>query len=327
MAGRDGHVLGWKSKMRKKTFARRLLVLLVCLAAFYGAAGYLATNEVVGAHPQWGRFIAAPADFGLRAEVVSFHSQDGILLRAWWIPAAGAARGNVVLAHGVQDNRSHMLSRVAFLVRRGYNALAVDLRSHGESAGRYITPGYLEALDVIAAARYLRERGERAPIAVLGFSYGGVAALHAAARSPEIAAVISDSAFASDSEIIDNVRGYYLRSASTPLWTKALLWLSRCPGVYTATALVFYFRTGEYMSPETTTVMPSVERLEKPVLFISGEQDFGCPPEGARRMFAAAPSPQKSLLIVPGAGHTTTFKANPKGYEEAVVAFLEKALS
>ena len=306
---------------------RWLGAILLAFAGFYGAAGYLATNDVLREHPEWRRLIAAPADFGLNAEVVSFQSPDGIPLKAWWIPAAGAARGNVVLAHGVGGNRSGMLSQAAFLVPHGYNALAVDLRKHGESGGRFYTSGYFEALDVLGAARYLRQRGERAPIAVLGHSYGAVAALHAAARSPEIAAVISDSGFASSSEIVDNVRRHFLRSASTPLRTKALWWLSGAPGVYTAVVLAFYFRTGEYMSPETTTVMPSVERLEKPLLFISGEQDFGCPPEHARRMFAAAPSPQKSLFIVPGAGHTTTFTANPKGYEEVVLGFLEKAFA
>ena len=70
----------------------------------------------------------------------------------------------------VTANRSRMLPYAAFLVRHRYNVLAVDLRNHGESGGKYITSGYLEARDILAAVTYVRQRGERGPIAVLGRS-------------------------------------------------------------------------------------------------------------------------------------------------------------
>ena len=68
-------------------------------------------------------------------------------------------------------NRSYMLSRARFLVRAEYNVSAIDLRLHGESGGRYITPGYLEAQDILGAIHYLREHGQRAPAFVNRFPY------------------------------------------------------------------------------------------------------------------------------------------------------------
>ena len=44
---------------------------------------------------------------------------------------------------------------------------------------------------------YLQNRGQTGPIAAMGHSYGAVAALYAAAQSPDIAAVIADGAFIS----------------------------------------------------------------------------------------------------------------------------------
>ncbi len=148
-----------------------LLIALLSVLGIYGAAGYVATSQAIGNHAEWRRMVGSPADYGLHSEVVTFLSTDGILLKAWWLPAQApaeppgqapaqaASRPNVILAHGRDENRSGMLPRAAFLVRNGYNVLDVDLRDHGESQGNYITPGYLEALDILGGAAYLRRRG------------------------------------------------------------------------------------------------------------------------------------------------------------------------
>jgi pimeloyl-ACP methyl ester carboxylesterase len=306
--------------------ARNVLALILFGAfAFYTVAGYLGSDQAIGEHPEWRRIAATPADFGLNAEVVSFNSRDGIPLKACWLPAQGMAYGNLVLAHGRDANRSNMLSRASFLVRNGYNVLALDLRDHGESGGRFITPGYLEALDILGAVDHLQGRGERAPIAVLGHSYGAVAALNAAAQSSKIVAVISDGAFASATELMGNVTRHFLNTADTPRRIKILLRLSRWPGVQGAARVAFYLRTGQYVGSEMTTTLPAVSRMHQPVLFISGEKDFISPTENAYRMFAALPATQKFLFIVPNAGHNTTYKAAPHEYETAVLRFLTEA--
>jgi uncharacterized protein len=171
--------------------------LLLGLVTLWGLVGYLATIPLVGVHPYWRQLRAQPKDFGLSAEDVSFRSMDGIRLAAWYIPARGIAHGTVIIAHGIDGNRSDMLPRASFLVRNGYNTLLVDLRGHGESGGDYAGPGYMEALDILGAVSYLRKRGQQGPIIVMGHSYGAVAALYAAARSKDIAAVIADSAYIS----------------------------------------------------------------------------------------------------------------------------------
>jgi uncharacterized protein len=79
-----------------------------------------------------------------------------------------------------------MLPRAAFLVHAGYNVLVLDLRGHGESAAQYASPGYLESRDVLGAIHYVRDRGEHAPIALLGLSYGAAAVVLAAAQSKDV---------------------------------------------------------------------------------------------------------------------------------------------
>jgi len=58
----------------------------------------------------------------------------------------------------------------------------------------------------------------------------------------------------------------------------------------------------------------------------AGERDWLAPPVNARRNYQEAQPPQKALLIAPGAGHNTTYKAAPQQYESQVVGFLEKTL-
>ena len=189
------------------------MVVVLTAVGVLAAGGYIGSSQGIGNHPEWREIVHTPGDYHLRSEPVAFSSTDGIPLKAWWLPAEtktedsaqAAAATNVVLAHGRDMNRSGMLARAAFLVRNGYNVLDVDLRDHGESGGNYITPGSREALDILGGVAYLRNRGLSGPIVAFGYSYGAVAALHAAAQCPDVAAVISDSAFISPDDVLKNV--------------------------------------------------------------------------------------------------------------------------
>lgn len=296
------------------------------LFLFYGIMGYLGCASYIGENPRWRGINRGPQDFELKGEVVSFCSQDGLSLKAWWLPAEGKARANIIIAHGIDHTRQVMLPRASFLVRGGYNALAVDLRGHGESVAQYASPGYLEARDILGAVQYIRARGERGPIGVLGVSYGAVAALLAAAQSREIAAVTADGAYPTGRDVSDNVNHYFVHDHGTKLWLRALFLIASCPGVPRATALVYYARTGIYLGPELVSVFPSAAQVRIPVL-ISGERDWIVPTEQARRILAVLPSERKYLVIIPNAVHNTTYSAKPALYENAVSRFLDNNLA
>jgi pimeloyl-ACP methyl ester carboxylesterase len=214
------------------------------VALFYAVAGYYGSADMFGNHPRWRGMNRGPADFGLRSETVSFESKDGIPLKAWWLPASSPSRGAVLIAHGIDHTRQAMLPRATFLVRGGYDVLTIDLRGHGESGGTVVSPGLLEARDILGAVRYLRSRRDHEPIMILGLSYGAVASLIAAAESPEVAAVISDGAFPTGKDVSENISRHYLQDSRTNFWARALFRVSSLPGVAPATALIYYSRTG-----------------------------------------------------------------------------------
>ena len=318
------------SPVRPSIYLNRLVRYLAATASvvvlFYAVAGYLGSVNMFGNHPRWRGMNRGPMDLGLRGETVSFDSTDGIPLKAWWLPASVTPRGAVIIAHGIDHTRQVMLPRAAFLVRSGYDVLAIDLRGHGESGGSIVSPGLLEARDILGALRYIRSSGIYEPVALLGVSYGAVASLIAAAESPEIAAVVSDSAFPTGKDVSDDINRYYLHDPRTSFWLRVLFLASSVPGTSRATALTYYLRSGINLGPELLSVIPSASRIGVPVLVISGGRDWIVPTDKARQILSAIPGDRKELLVIPNAAHDTTYNTAPTLYASTVLSFLDRTI-
>jgi len=300
-----------------------LAVPIVLLLLFYAAVGYFGSGLMFGYNPRWHGMNRGPRDFGLQSEVVSFQATDGVPLKAWWLPAEGKPRATAIIAHGVDHTRQVMLGRAAFLVHDGYNALALDLRCHGESGGNFVSPGLVETRDLLGAIRYVRSRGERGPIVLMGVSLGAEASLLTAAQSTEVAAVVSDGAFTSGADVFRNVRDFYARDPSRGFLERRFFSIASFPGLVRSVVLAYYLRSGVYLGSNFVSVLPRASRIVCPVLLISGERDWIVPTADARRILAALPGSRNRLVTIPNAQHDTTFSTAPELYRDAVLSFLD----
>ena len=112
---------------------------------------------------------------------VSFRAEDGAVLFG---DVYGSGERGVVLVPGGRFDKASWRDQAKALADAGYRALALDYRGKGKSHGPgdgdlFTAPLYL---DVLAAARYLREQGA-ARVSLVGGSMGGGAAGDASIHS------------------------------------------------------------------------------------------------------------------------------------------------
>ena len=147
-------------------------------------------------------------------------------------------------------------------------------------------------------------------IGVWGQSFGGAAALLAAADLPEVGAVVSDAAFYDVRPLLDSE--IHARTGLPPIFT---------PGLATAVRL-FYGLDLDVIPP--VLAVPRI--APRPILLIHGTADPRIPVEHAYHLRAATRGPADELWLVPGAGHVLSFATEPEAYAAKVLGLFDRAL-
>jgi len=308
-----------------QSLARKILkwvlgiIVGLLLIFFYGVVPwFLTTITTTGTFhfrdPNDGK---TPATYGMGFSEVEFKTSDGIDLKGWYVPASGAARGTIIYLHGLNRTRVEMLPMAAFAHQLGYNGVLFDLRHEGQSGGAVKSVGYWERLDAEGAMRFAFDDEHAARPAVLwGISLGAAAALMAAAESPDVAAVISDSTFLNFRDTV--VHHFRLFMGRFRPW-----WFPPLPAFPLADEVIYWSASRAHFKPSDFDLEKAVARINpRPILFVAVEGDLRMPPDIARRLYADSTSPLKQILVVPGTRHGEGFNQATAQYEQAVTDFL-----
>jgi uncharacterized protein len=240
-------------------------------------------------------------------EEVAFPSTSGALLKGWY-GHDKATVASMLLLHGARSNRQEMLKRAELLLHQHIDVLLFDFQAHGESTGNALTFGYLEARDVEAAFRYLRERSGTLPIGSLGFSLGGIAALLSNV-SQKFDFLVLEAVYPTFEKAIDN---------------RLSMRFGRV-GPFLTPLLLFQLRWRIGITPDQLRPIHAIRHVRCPLLVIGGTNDLHTTREDTQALFEAAPQP-KELWFVPGAAHENYYDYSPAEYERIVLGFIKQAL-
>lgn len=248
----------------------------------------------------------SPADYGYKGEEVILQARAGGSFKGYFL--AGSNGATVIIPPTLANGRSYRLPEAVMLARHGYTVFLFESR---RCAGMGpVSLGYLEVDEVADALAYLATRPEVDPdrIGVYGFSSAGATAIMAAARFPELKAVVAEggySDFARDNlqHEGDGLRGYFL---------------SLFYGAVRPTYRMVIGVEIDRLSP--VTVIDEI--APRPILLVYGSHEVNSP--GGRQQTAAGDNAE--LWIVEGAGHGTYLAAAPQAYEARITGFFDEAL-
>ena len=290
-----------------------LTVLLLLAVAWSGSEtalhpGPASDEETLSMYPQ----------LEANIETVSFLAADGVTLSGWM--ATGDSGKAVILLHGYTGDRTAMLPQAKMLFDEGFTVLLFDFRHRGESEGDFVSFGYYEKQDVLAAVNLIEETGEtmRASggtgiesIGLIGLSNGGATAILFAAENPgRIKALVIDSAFKSLDSAVSQSFTHFVGLPAFP-FAPITVWFSE-------------LRTG--LNRKDVIPEEAIANItDTPVLIIHGLEDETISYTDSEAIYSKANQP-KDIWLVPGAEHGDASEIEEQEYQNRIVSFFTEHL-
>ena len=239
---------------------------------------------------------------------ISYYSSDSLLLKANIFPAeVQPAKANIILVHGIRSSKESFTSVALWLNTLGYNAIAVDLRAHGESQGQYCTFGYYEKQDISQLIDYLQEKQHlQGNFGIWGHSLGGAVSLQALAIDKRLKFGIIESTYADFSTISKDYGKHFIGFEPEMLNDYVLQ------------------RAGTIAHFPIDQVDPVdfAKRIQQPVLMIHGDHDHQINFAYGQQVYKRLSSNNKDFILVKNAGHNNLHKIGGQKLLNQINSFL-----
>ena len=242
-------------------------------------------------------------------ENVYIMSRDGLKLHGYLLTNQNA-RGTFILIHGWRSRPAYDFSVIwNQYYGMGYNVLAIEQRTIGESEGKYICFGVKEQYDLIDWTRYIGTRfGEQSPIIFSGISMGSSTVMFAVGND----------------ELPSNVIGAIADCGFTSAWDefcyllRTQYHLPKFPFLYIAEIYARIFCGISFRECNSTETL---KNAKIPMLFIHGEADDFVPPENTQKSYAACAS-RRELFTVKDAGHGMSYLMDRENADKKLTEFI-----
>ena len=316
---------------KERLFRRAIIIFLILttlITVIYTSLSVYVATQLVYVSPT--PLYATPSSLGLVYKNVTFPSRtDHVQLQGWYIPGVLpdgqlTTKRTIIFVHGVRTNRADKFAGLLQLsinfARKGFGVLAFDMRSFGQSPPAPLSLGYFEQRDVLGAVDFLQhgplpypQLGRPQHLVGWGVSMGAATLLLAAAQTPAIEAIVSDSAYADILPILE--REIPEQGHIPALFT---------PGILEAAHVLYGM---DFFQVRPVDVVAKI--APRPILFIHGTADTYIPPVNMQILATAArsaPGSHVQMWLVPGAVHAHAFLVLGQAYVSRVIAFYTQAV-
>jgi uncharacterized protein len=249
--------------------------------------------------------------YALRVHALAASAPDGVAQRVNDVPG-----GLAIFHHGIGWGWLGMIRYMELFRAEGWSVVAYDSRGHGLSGGGRPSYGFHEKEDLRAVADWAYARFPKGGLFVaFGESMGAATVLQYAPLDPRLDAVIADCPYSS---ALGELK-YRLAAVMVP------------PGLRDLAALAadLFCRRLEGFSLRDAAPERSILETDVPMLFIHGLEDKYVPwrmsmvmAETRRRRL---PDAVTELMLVPGARHAQSIRADRGLYAEVLREFLAAA--
>lgn len=196
--------------------------------------------------------------------------------------------------------------------KNGYNILAVDVRAHGLSDGKYQTAGIKESDDLVLWIKLIHEKYSITDFTLHGICVGGATAVYTYVKlknegSSLVKMIVTDGMFQSYFEMFK--RNFAMRK-KRPF-----------PMLYLVFFLAFIFGKARLFKE---TPIKYMKDIDIPILFIWSAKDIFSLKPKCEELFEACASKHKEICFFPEGRHSHVRSTQEAEYDEVIAKFLKK---
>lgn len=267
------------------------------------------------------------------------HDSSEIIDRQGVLVRSNNAKATILICHGFMCDKYDVGILRKIFKKGHFNVMTFDFRAHGqEKQGQYCTFGRDEALDVIAAAKFLRNHPEigNIPLFAYGFSMGAVSAIEAQSLCNDLFdAMILDCPFESSEKVIQSG----LKELKCSIFgcefdlpgKEFLQKYAFHPYVQSLVKAILKTVAQMDASGINTNFCPlypalSAKNITVPTFFIHCKNDQKVPVEQVMNVYNNTAG-YKRLWLTNGRRHYDSFFYNPEKYIEQVRSFCNQVLT
>lgn len=301
--------------------ARRIILGWVVGYVLFSVAGGITLAELQ-LHP-WRRPLShvtraesyVRTHYNARLDNVEITAADGASLNGWYIRPRNANGRDVLLLHGVQDNREGVAGFAPELLDQGYSVLLPDARGHGESGGTLATYGLRESDDIHRWVDWLYRRQQSKCVYGFGESMGAALVLESLGSEggDRFCAVVAESPFSSFRAVA------YERAA---LYVRAPFWVGRTLLRLPVEVGLIYAKLRYGLDFDLDSPAEAVGHSTTPILLIHGTDDINILPHHSELIAARSPS-HVILWEVAGATHCGASSVEPQMFWSKVLGWFD----